>query len=83
MAHYYNKKRLKGLIFERGDMVYLLRRNFTTTRLSSKLNYKKVRPFKIAEKLLDTNYRLSLPRIMKIHDIFHISLLEPVPKNVK
>jgi transposase InsO family protein len=83
MAHYHNKKRSKGPIFERGDMVYLLRRNFTTNRPSSKLDHKKVGPFQIAEKLSDTNYRLSLPRTMKMHDIFHISLLEPAPKNAR
>jgi hypothetical protein len=83
MAHYHNKKRSKGLIFKRGDIVYLLRRNFTTKRPSSKLDYKKVKPFKIAEKLSDTNYRLSLPRTMKMHDNFHISLLKLAPRNVK
>ena len=56
MAIYYNKKRLKGLIFKRGEMVYLLRKNFTITRPSLKLDYKKVEPFKINEVILDTNY---------------------------
>jgi hypothetical protein len=83
MVHYHNKKRSKGPIFKRGDIVYLLQRNFTTKQLSAKLNHKKVRPFKITEKLLDTNYRLSLPRTIKIHDIFHISLLELAPKNAR
>jgi hypothetical protein len=64
-------------------MVYLLRRNFIIKRLSSKLDYKKVGLFEIVEKLSNTNYRLSLPRIMKMHDIFHISLLELAPRNVK
>ena len=29
-------------------------------QLSNKLNHKKIRPFKISKKLLDTNYKLSL-----------------------
>ena len=83
MATYYNKKRLKGPIFKRGEMVYLLRKNFTTTRPSPKLDYKKVGPFKIDEVISDTNYRLSLPSSMRMHPIFHISLLEKAPQNAK
>ena len=83
MAKYYNRKRSKGPIFKRGDMVYLLRRNFIINRLSSKLDYKKVGPFKIEEVILDTNYKLSLPLIIRIYPIFYISLLELVLKNAK
>jgi len=34
-------------------------------------------PFTIEEKLTNDNYRLALPSSMRIHPIFHISLLEP------
>jgi hypothetical protein len=83
MATYYNQKRLKGPIFKRGEMVYLLRKNFKTTRPSPKLDYKKVGPFKVEEVISDTNYRLSLPSSMRMHPVFHISLLERAPQNAK
>jgi hypothetical protein len=82
-AKYYNKKRLKGPIFERGDKVYLDRKNIKTKRPSSKLDFKKLGPFKIEKKISDTNYKLSLPKGMKIHPVFHISLLEPAPKDAR
>lgn len=78
MKKYYDKGRLKGPILERGDMAYLLRKNIKTTRPSDKLDYKKLGPFKIEERISENNYRLSLPSAMKMkHPIFHVSLLEP------
>jgi hypothetical protein len=82
-AKHYNKKRLKGPIFERGDKVYLNRKNIKTKRPSNKLDFKKLGPFKIEKKISDTNYKLSLPKGMKIHPVFHISLLEPAPKDAR
>ena len=79
---HYNKKRLKRPIFRRGDIVYLLQQNIQTTRPSDKLDYKKLRPFKVTRKISTSNYKLSLPLTIRIHPIFHISLLEPAPTNV-
>jgi hypothetical protein len=83
MATYTNKKRLKGLIFKTGDTVYLLRKNIQTKRLSDKLDHKKLGLFKIKDKVLDVNYWLNLLKTIKIHPIFHISLLELALKGVK
>jgi hypothetical protein len=69
---------------KRGEKVYLLRRNIKTKRPSQKLDHQKIRPFVINEKLGPVNYQLQLPKSMtKIHPVFHISLLEPAPKNAK
>ena len=64
-------------------MVYLNRKNIKIKRLSSKLDFKKLGPFRIEKVLLDVSYRLELPRNIRIHPVFHVSLLEPVPPNVK
>jgi hypothetical protein len=61
MANYTNKKRIKGLIFKKGDKVYLFQQNIKTKQPSDKLNYKKIGLFKISRKLLNTNYKLLLP----------------------
>jgi hypothetical protein len=83
VAQYYNHKRLKGPTFERGDKVYLLRKNIKTKRPSDKLDHKKLGPFEVTRKISDSNYELRLPTTMRIHPIFHISLLEPAPKNAR
>ena len=82
MIIYANKKRLKKPILEKEDKVYLLCKNIKTKQLSDKLDYKKIGPFKIKKKLLDTNYRLLLPVKMRIYPVFYILLLELVLANV-
>jgi reverse transcriptase-like protein/integrase-like protein/chromodomain-containing protein/aspartyl protease len=83
MSTYANKKRLKGPIFREGDMVYLLRRNIKTKRPSDKLDFKKLGPFPVKKVISKTNYELSLPKTMKIHPIFHISLLETASQDAE
>jgi hypothetical protein len=76
-ADQYNKKRLEGPRLQEGDKVYLLRRNIETTRPSSKLDHKKFGPFRVKRNIRDISYELELPKTMRIHPVFHISLLEP------
>jgi hypothetical protein len=83
MAKYYNLKRSKGPIFKKGEIVYLIRKNFTITRPSLKLDHKKLGPFPVDEVISDANYKLSLPSSIRMHLVFHISLLEKAPQNVK
>jgi hypothetical protein len=75
-AMYYNKSKLKGSRFREGDLVYLLRRNIKTTRPSDKLNYKKFGLFKVKRNIKDISYELYLLPTIRIHSVFHISLLE-------
>ena len=47
-------------------------------RLNEKLNYIKIRLYKIKSKKGLIAYKIVLPKIMKIYPIFYISLLELV-----
>ena len=62
-------------------MVYLLRKNIKIKRLSDKLDYIKLRLFKIEKKLGPVIFKLIMPKGMRIHLIFHISLLKPITTN--
>jgi hypothetical protein len=79
---YYNSKRLKGPRLREGNQVYLLRRNIKTTRPSDKLNHKKLSLFKIVRNIKDVSFELQLPPIMRIHPVFHISLLKLANPNI-
>jgi len=81
LAMYHNRKRSKGPALQEGDPVYLLRRNLKTKRPSTKLDYTKLGPFKILQVMGKTTYKLKLPALMRIHPVFHISLLEPALRN--
>src|SRR5208282_3536638 len=80
---YYDDKRIKGPSLEKGDKVYLSRRNIKTKKPSSKLDCKKLGPFKIRRRISDSNYELILLPGVRLYPIFHISLLEPVLKNIR
>ena len=73
---YYNKLKLEGPRFRKGDLVYLLRRNIKIIRPSNKLNHKKFGPFKVKRNIKDINYELYLLFTIRIYSIFYISLLE-------
>jgi hypothetical protein len=76
MAMYYNKSKLKRSRFRKKDLVYLLRRNIKIIRPNDKLDYKKFGPFRIKRNIKDINYKLYFLLTIRIHPIFHISLLE-------
>ena len=82
-AKHANKKRSEGPDLRKGGMVYLLRKNIKTKRPSDKLDHTKLGPFKIQEKLGPITFKLELPPHMRIHPVFHISLLEPATGNAK
>ena len=60
-----------------GDKVWLLRWNLKTHRPSDKLDYQRLGSFSIIKQVNEVAYRLELPPSMKIHPVFHVSLLEP------
>ena len=63
--------------FNIGDRVWLLRRHIKTTRPCEKLDYRRLGPFRIIGKINDVAFRLELPPQLRIHPVFHSSLLEP------
>jgi hypothetical protein len=80
--NFYDKKRVESFTLKEGDKVYLRRRtsgeksfNIKTGRTSQKLDCLKIGPYLIEQKLPNDNYKLTLPERMRLHPIFHISLL--------
>ena len=65
------------LDFKIGDKVWLLRRNIKTKRPCDKLDYRRLGPFLVQKQINPVAYRVELPATMKVHPVFHVSLLEP------
>ncbi len=71
-----DKKRAEQPPFEVGDKVWLNRKHIKTDRPTEKLDYRRLGPYKITELVGKRAARLELPLSMKIHNVFHVSLLE-------
>jgi hypothetical protein len=83
-ARHFDTKAMPQPEFKIGDQVWLDARNLRTSRPVRKLDYKRVGPFHVLEKIGTRSYRLDLPKTMKIHPVFHVRLLEqyrpdPIP----
>jgi len=69
MKRYYNAKRSKGPDLKKGDKVWLLYKNFKSRQLSKKLDYVRLGPFKIKQRILLVIYKLNLLAKIKIYSI--------------
>ena len=80
---YYDLKVFKGLDLKGGDKVQLLYKNILSRQLSKKLNYTKLRPFKIKKKVIEVNYKLDLLAKIKIYLVQYIAMLKLVYREYK
>ena len=60
----------------KGNIIYLATKNITIKKPSKKLDYKYLEPYKVTKRISENNYQLNLPFKVRIHLIFHISLLK-------
>jgi len=77
MRRYTDPARKEPPTYQVGDLVMLNGRNIKTRRPTKKLDHKNHGPFQIEKILSPLAVRLTLPRKWKIHNVFHVSLLEP------
>ena len=63
--------------FKIGDFVYLDTQHLKRTRPSKKLDFKRIGPFKIIEKINDNAFRLKFPSGSRLHDVINVSKLTP------
>lgn len=78
---YKNNHRTPAPNYRIGDMVYLSSKNITTQRPSKKLDWKNLGPYPIKAIISPYAYKLALPPSLKIHPVFHVSLLSLSPNN--
>ncbi|KAJ1600076.1 hypothetical protein NDA14_000490 [Ustilago hordei] len=72
----YNRKH-KDIEFKVGDMVYINHRNWKTRRPTPKLDTRFAGPYPVQEWVGHRAYRITLPANLRVHDMFHVAMLEP------
>jgi len=84
-ARNFNRHALQPPPFNVGNQVWLLCRNIKTKHPSNKLNFRKLGPYTISAKRGLLAFQLDLPlEMLRLHPVFHVSLLEPYhpPTNI-
>jgi len=76
MKKYYNRRATEHPNIEAGVLVILNARNIGTKHPSKKLRPKLYGTFKVLEKEGSRAQKLEISRWWKIHDVFHVSLVE-------
>ena len=69
-------RKMKPQVFNVGDMVWLSGRNLKTWWPNKKLDFKFMGPFKVKDWIGTQAYHLELPHTIKVHPVFHVSLLK-------
>jgi len=77
MCRYTDPARKEPPAYQVGGLVMLSWCNIKTRRPSKKLDHKNHGPFQIKKIVSPLAVCLTLPRKWKIHNVFHVSLLEP------
>jgi transposase InsO family protein len=75
-ADYYNARH-RPQVFCPGDKVLLSTKNLRLRTPSRKLTARYIGPFVVEENIGSQAYRLTLPAHLRIHPVFHTSLLKP------
>lgn len=76
-----NRRRTPAPAYKVGDLVYLDARNIKTTRPSKKLDWKNLGPYPIVQQVGTYAYKLELPDLLRIHNVFHVNLLRQDPND--
>jgi hypothetical protein len=71
-----NRRRTPAPLFRPGDRVWLDARNIKTRRPTKKLDHRRLGPYEVVEAVGPSAVRLRLPDTVRLHPVFHVSLLE-------
>lgn len=73
----HQNRKTKPMQFKVGDKVLLSTKNIRMAGVPKKLTPKYAGPFQVRDAIGAQAYRLALPDSYQVHNVFHVSLLEP------
>ena len=73
----------EGPDLKKGNKVYLFIKNFESKQPSKKLDYIRMGPFRIINKVTEVSYRLNLLPKIKIYLVYYVVMLKLVYRDYK
>src|SRR5436190_17796189 len=83
MKIYYNLQHENIFTFKIEQKIYLSQENFKTKQFCEKLNYQKMKAFKIKQQIRSVTFELELSEHFKAHLIVHVTLLKSASDQAK
>ena len=83
MKIYYNLQHENISTFKTEQKIYLSQENFKIKQFCEKLDYQKMRAFKIKQQIRSITFELELSEYFKAHLIVHTTLLKSASDKVK
>src|SRR5436190_23840198 len=83
MKIYYNLQHENIFTFRTEQKIYLSQENFKTKQFCKKLDYQRMRAFKIKQQIRSVTFELELSKHFKAHFIVHAALLESASDKAK
>jgi hypothetical protein len=83
MGKYYDQHRLPAPEYKPGDLVMLNGKNLKTRKQCRKLENKLFGPFQVEKVISPMAIKLRLPQSWRIHNVFHVKLLEPYHASIQ
>ena len=71
-----DRRRSLAPVFRPGDRVWLDVRMIKTRRPTKKLDHRRLEPYEVVESVGPSAVRILLPSTVRLHPVFHVSLLE-------
>ena len=81
MKHFANQHRQDNPEYQVGDLVMVSTRNMRTRQACKKLAANRIGPFRIIKRVNNVAFKVELPEQLRVHNVFHVSLLEPYNVN--
>jgi hypothetical protein len=76
-----DSRRIEQSMFRVEDQILVSAKNMTTRRSTKKLNHRYLSSFPVIKLIGERAVQLDLPKTMRCHNVFHVSLIEPYRKN--
>ncbi|PPQ81108.1 hypothetical protein CVT24_008812 [Panaeolus cyanescens] len=77
MKRHFDSRHIPAPDYQKGDLVFIDASNITSSKPSKKLDWKRLGPFEILERIGSSAFKIDIPDDLQIHNVFNVAKLSP------